>query len=162
MNIARSSCWLSLVAAAASLTGCAFYAPLNLVGSNLRPSSEPLISGSRRVEAQICGNRLLGIPFGPDPRIASMMEAFQADAPSAVGFEDIQIDVVRVIYPFFWQDCVHGSATPLFPVTKRPTKVPPAKVSPPAKVPPPAEAPAPPAEAPSPPTPPSSAEPFQQ
>jgi hypothetical protein len=86
-----------------------------------------------------------------------MMEAFQADAPSAVGFEDIHIDEVRIFYflTIFWQDCIHGSASPLFPVTKRPTKLP-------AKVPPPAEVPAPPAEAPPQPAPPSSADPFQQ
>jgi hypothetical protein len=109
------------LAAAIAISGCAYYKPLNLVATNIRTTDRDLLtSGSKRVEADVCGNRLLGIPFGPDPRISTMMEALQAQVTNAVGFEDVRIDQSVVIYflPIFWQDCVHGSAFPLFPVTK--------------------------------------------
>ena len=117
------------------VSGCAFYRPHSLVGTNIRPTADAMTGGSRRVEAEVCGNRLFGIPFGPEPRVSVLMTELQKQVPSAVGFEDIEIDEALILYPFFYQSCVLGSATPLFSVTK-PRAKPPA-AAPPAETPPP-------------------------
>ena len=100
--------------------GCAYYIPQSLVATNILATGNDTFSRSPiRVEAQVCGNRLLSIPFGPDPTVDALMDAFQAKASGAIGFEDIRIDRVFVNYLFiFWQDCVHGSAVPLLPVAR--------------------------------------------
>jgi hypothetical protein len=121
MTTTRSSIAVALCLGATTAAGCAYYAPHSLVATNIRTTDrDALVSGSRRVEAEVCGNRLLAIPFGPDPRITTVTEALQQQVTNAVGFEDIQIDVSRVIYfpGIFWQDCVQASAFPLIPVTK--------------------------------------------
>lgn len=105
---------------ASALSGCAYHRPHSVVATNIRPTADPMTGGSRRVEAEVCGNRLLAIPFGPEPRASVLMTDLQRQVPSAVGFEDIHIDVafINYLYPLFWQDCVYGSATPLVAVTK--------------------------------------------
>jgi hypothetical protein len=111
----------ALALLAATSASCAFYFPHSVVATNIRTTDrDALMSGSKRVEADVCGNRLLWIPFGPDPRTTTVMAALQDQVTNAVGFEDIRIDVsfVNYIYPLFWQDCVHASAFPLIPVTK--------------------------------------------
>ena len=114
--------------AAAGLAGCAYYVPHSVVPTNIvrTTDKDTLVSGSSRVAAELCGNRLLWIPFGPEPRISALMEALGNQVRNASGFEDIRIDqsYVNYIYPLFWQECVHGSAVPLFAVTvtKRPAK----------------------------------------
>ena len=145
MRRARDLSRRGLFLAVFALGGCAYYAPHSLVATNIRTTDkDALTSGSKRVEATVCGDRILTIPVGPDPRITTLMAALQEQVTNAVGFEDIEIDVSRVNYffPIFFQDCVHGSAFPLFPVTKarpRPSAKPP--------VPPPEAAPAEPAPA---------------
>jgi hypothetical protein len=129
-----------LVLAGCALAGCAYYEPHSLVATNIRTTDrDALTSGSKRIEATVCGGRVLSIPFGPDPRITALMNALQDQVTNAVGFEDIEIDTSRVNY-FFWlyyEDCIHGSAFPLFPVMKaspRPTAK--AAFPPPAPAPP--------------------------
>jgi len=134
----------ALVLGTLAVAGCAYYAPHSLVATNIRTTDkDALTSGSKRVEATVCGDRILTIPVGPDPRITTLMAALQEQVTNAVGFEDIEIDVSRVNYffPLFFQDCVHGSAFPLFPVTK-------ARPKPSAKAPLPAPETAPPEPAP--------------
>jgi hypothetical protein len=119
-NVTLGSLALTLFACF-GVSGCAYYAPHSLVTTNIRTTDkDALTSGSKRVEASICGDRVLSIPFGPDPRITTLMAALQEQVTNAVGFEDIEIDISRVNYffPIYWQDCVHGSAFPLFPVPK--------------------------------------------
>jgi hypothetical protein len=110
---------LALLAAAS--TSCAYYFPHSVVATNIRTTDrDSLVSGSKRVEAEVCGNRVLWIPFGPDPRTTTVMAALQDQVTNAVGFEDIRMDVsvVNYVYPIFWQECVQASAFPLIPVTK--------------------------------------------
>jgi hypothetical protein len=110
-----------LVLVAATSTSCAFYFPHSIVATNIRTTDrDALMSGSKRVEAEVCGNRVLWIPFGPEPRTTTVMAALQDQVTNAVGFEDIRIDVsyVNYFFPIFWQDCVQASAFPLIPVTK--------------------------------------------
>jgi hypothetical protein len=115
-----------LCMAVAGLAGCAYYTPHSVVPSNIvrTADKDTLVSGQSRVEAELCGNRLLSIPFGPEPRISALMEALGDQARNASGFEDIRIDqsFVNYIYPLFWQECVHGSAVPLFAANRRPPK----------------------------------------
>jgi hypothetical protein len=128
---------MGVVLVVVGLAGCAYYEPHSLVPTNIRTTDkDALTSGSKRVEATICGGRVLSIPFGPDPRITALMYALQEQVTNAVGFEDIEIDTSRVNY-FFWlyyEDCIHGSAFPLFPVIKAPAK-PSAKAAVPAPAP---------------------------
>jgi hypothetical protein len=130
---------VGLVLAAFAIAGCAYYQPHSLVATNIRTTDkDALTSGSKRVEATVCGGRILTIPVGPDPRITTVMTALQEQATNAVGFEDIEIDTSVVNY-FLWiyyENCVHGSAFPLFPVPK-------ARPKPSAKAPVPAPEPAP-------------------
>lgn len=107
--------------------GCAYYSPQALVATNILATDKDAFSHSTiRVEGQVCGNRLLSIPFGPDPTMDSFMDALQAKATGAIGFEDIRIDRVFVNYLFiFSKDCVHGSALPLLPRTKEQPEQPP-------------------------------------
>src|SRR6185312_2375821 len=91
MSFRRASILLGLCLAPGTLSGCVFSQPQSLVATNIRPTSDPLTAG-RRVEAEVCGNRLLGISFGPEPRMTTVMDALQAEAPGAIGFEDIRID----------------------------------------------------------------------
>lgn len=115
-----------LCLAAAGLASCTYYFPHSLVATNIRTTDkDALTSGSKRVEAEVCGNRVLWIPFGPEPRMTAVMAALQEQVTNAIGFEDIRIDVsfVNYVYPLFWQQCVQGLAFPLFAVTgKRPSK----------------------------------------
>ena len=102
---------------AAWLAGCTYYFPHSLVATNIRTTDkDALTSGSKRVEAEVCGNRVLWIPVGPDPRMTAVMAALQEQVTSAIGFEDIRIDIsfVNYVYPLFWQQCVQRSAFPLF------------------------------------------------
>ena len=124
MNARCLSILLALCVSLATSSGCTYYFPQSLVASNIRTTPEPLTAGGRRVEAEICGNRLLTIPFGPDPRMSAVMDALQSQVTNAIGFEDIRIDVSIVNY-FLWlfyQNCIHASAYPLFPVAVRPPK----------------------------------------
>jgi hypothetical protein len=125
MRSPRNPALGSLVVAAFALGACAYYEPHSLVATNIRTTDkDALTSGSKRVEATVCGGRILTIPVGPDPRITALMNALQEQVTNAVGFEDIEIDISRVNY-FLWvyyEDCVHGSAFPLFPVIKAPAK----------------------------------------
>ena len=129
--------------AAAGLSGCTYYFPHSLVATNIRTTDkDALTSGPTRVEAEVCGNRVLWIPFGPEPRMTAIMAALQDQVTNAIGFEDIRIDVsfVNYVYPLFWQQCVQASAFPLLAVTKRPSK--PAQKTPssaPSEPPPPAD-----------------------
>jgi hypothetical protein len=117
---------VAAVGVGVGLSGCAFYYPHTLLATNIRTTDkDALTSGSARVEADVCGNRVFWIPFGPEPRMTTIMTALHDQVTNAIGFEDIRIDVsvVNYVYPFFWQECVHGSAFPLFAVTtKRPPK----------------------------------------
>jgi len=111
---------VGLVVLAATSASCAYYFPHSVVATNIRTTDrDTLVSGSKRVEAEVCGNRVLWIPFGPDPRTTTVMAALQDQVTNAVGFEDIRIDVsvVNYVYPIFWQECVQASAFPLIPVT---------------------------------------------
>jgi hypothetical protein len=136
-----------LCLAAVGLASCTFYFPHSLVATNIRTTDkDALTSGSKRVEAEVCGHRVLWIPFGPEPRMTAVMAALQEQVTNAIGFEDIRVDVsfVNYVYPLFWQQCVQASAFPLFAVTgKRPAK-------PAQKTPAPEEAPAPEGAAPDP------------
>jgi hypothetical protein len=140
MSFRRASILLGLCLAPGTLSGCVFSQPQSLVATNIRPTSDPLTAG-RLVEAEVCGNRLLGISFGPEPRMTTVMDALQAEAPGAIGFEDIRIDTswINYLFPLFWQECVRASAYPLLAVT-RPHAKPAPRSAPPA---PPAEAPEP-------------------
>jgi len=134
---------LALLCLAAALASCTYYFPHSLVATNIRTTDrDALMSGSKRVEAEVCGNRVLWIPFGPEPRMTAVMAALQDQVTNAVGFEDIRIDFsfVNYVYPLFWQQCVQASAFPLLPVTKRPSKPAPKGTAPaePAEPPPPA------------------------
>jgi hypothetical protein len=102
--------------ALAIVGGCAYYEPHSLVATNMRTDyPEPLVRGPTRVEAQVCGSRFVGIPFGPDPTMDAFVEALEGKAKNTVGFEDIRIDHLLISYLFiFSKDCVHGSALPLF------------------------------------------------
>ena len=114
-----------LCSAAVGLSGCAYYHPHSVVATNIRTTDrDALTPGPARVEADVCGNRILWIPFGPDPRTTTIMAALQDRVTNAIGFEDIRLDVslVNYVYPLFWQECVHGSAVPLFSAAKRPSK----------------------------------------
>ena len=138
------------VAAAVLGCGCAYYFPQNLVATNIRAAdNETLVHGGTRLEAEVCGNRLFSIPFGPDPTMDAFIRSLEDQAAGAVGFEDIRIDRVFVNYLFvFWQDCVHGSAMPLFPPvkTRAPKRTP--RAAPPVETPPPPPAETEPAPAP--------------
>jgi hypothetical protein len=49
----------------------------------------------------------------------ALVRALEEQTAGAVGLEDIRIDRVFINYLFiFWQDCVHGTATPLLSQTK--------------------------------------------
>jgi len=152
MNTIRLPLLAGLALLAATTTVCAYYFPHSVVATNIRTTDrDAMTSGSKRVEAEVCGNRLFTIPFGPDPRTTTVMAALQEQVPNAAGFEDIEIDVSYVNYfaPIFWQNCVQASAFPLFPVTKPHAPknageaAPAAEPAPPAR--PPAAEPAPPA-----------------
>src|SRR3954463_3147803 len=144
----------------ATSSGCTYYFPHSLVASNIRTTPEPLTAGGKRVEAEVCGNRLFTIPFGPDPRMSVVMDALQEQVTNAIGFEDIRIDVslVNYLFPIFYQNCVYASAYPLFPIAARPPKAA-HKSAPPADA-----RPQPPGEEPSnaPPAPAASPDPFAQ
>jgi hypothetical protein len=149
---------LGIVLAGLAPAGCAYYFPHSLVATNIRTTDkDALTSGSKRVEATICGERVLWIPFGPDPRITNLMAALSEQVTNAVGFEDIEIDVsyVNYFFPLYWRDCVHGSASPLFPVLK-------ARPKPSARPAVPAPETEPPAAAPAEPAAPPAADPFSQ
>jgi hypothetical protein len=122
----RSRALLCVSLAAVGLSGCAYYHPHTLLATNVVSTAdkEAFVSASTRVEAEVCGNRFLWIPFGPDPRMTTVMAALQDQVKNAAGFEDIRIDVsvVNYVFPLFWQECVQGSAVPLFPANKRATK----------------------------------------
>src|SRR3954465_8410584 len=117
MNARRLLTLLGLCLSVAMSSGCTYYSAHSLVARNIRQTPERLTAGGRRVEAEICGNRLLGIPFGPDPRMSAVMDALEAPGAAAIGFEDIRIDVSIVNYfaPIFYQSCIQASAYPLFP-----------------------------------------------
>lgn len=125
MRRSRDLALLGAVLVVVGLSGCAYYEPHSLVATNIRTTDkDALTSGSKRIEATICGGRIISIPVGPDPRITALMNALQDQVTNAVGFEDIEIDTSRVNY-FLWlyyEDCIHGSAFPLFPVIKAPAK----------------------------------------
>jgi hypothetical protein len=122
----RTLALLCVCVAAVGMSGCAYYHPHTLLATNVVSTAdkEAFVSASTRVEAEVCGNRFLWIPFGPDPRMTTVMAALQDQVRNAVGFEDIRIDVslVNYVFPLFWQECVQGSAVPLFPANKRPAK----------------------------------------
>jgi hypothetical protein len=145
-SMSRSLRAAALIAALAG-SGCAYYFPHTLVATNIRSTSETetFVRGSARVETQVCGNRLFGIPFGPDPTMDAFIGGLEQQAAGAVGFEDIRVDRVFVNYLFvFWQDCVSGSAVPLLPpVRPRAAKRPPRPAPPVENAAPPPEEPAP-------------------
>ena len=158
MNTPRLVTLLGLCLSVATSSGCTYYFPHSLVASNIRTTPDPLTAGGKRVEAEICGNRLFTIPFGPDPRMSAVMDALQAQVTNAIGFEDIRIDVslVNYLFPIFYQNCVYASAYPLFAVKARPSKAA-------HKSAPPAEAPStPPSEEPTDAAPAASPDPFAQ
>jgi hypothetical protein len=101
--------------AASTFAGCVYSQPQSLVASNIRPTTEPLTVG-KRVGAEVCGSRVLWIPFEPQPRMTTVMDALQAKAPTAIGFENIQVDTswINYLFPLFWQQCVRASGNPLF------------------------------------------------
>ncbi len=101
MNAPRFLTLLGLGLSIATSSGCTYYFPHSLVASNIRTTPDPLTTGGKRVEAEVCGNRLFTIPFGPDPRMSAVMDALQAQVTNAIGFEDIRIDVSVVNY-FLW------------------------------------------------------------
>jgi hypothetical protein len=121
MKTTRLQSLAGLVLLTATSASCTYYFPHSIVATNIRTNDgDPLASGSKRVEAEVCGNRVLWIPFGPEPRTTTVMTALQDQVTNAVGFEDLRIDVsfVNYFFPIFWQNCVQASALPLFPVTK--------------------------------------------
>jgi hypothetical protein len=124
MNERRLSILLGLCLSLGTSSGCTYYFPHSLVASNIRTTPDRLTAGGRRVEAEICGNRLFTIPFGPEPRMSVVMDALQEQVTNAIGFEDIRIDVsfVNYLFPIFYQNCVQASAYPLFPVAVRAPK----------------------------------------
>jgi len=108
------------VALSTPASGCAYYTAHELVPTNIRTTeAEALTAGPTRVEARVCGDRLLSIPFGPDPTMDALIRALEEQTPNTVALEDICIDHVFINYVFiFWQDCVHGTATPLLAAAK--------------------------------------------
>ena len=140
MNARRRLTLLGLCLSVATSSGCTYYFPHSLVASNIRTTPDPLTAGGKRVEAEICGNRLFTIPFGPDPRMSAVMDALQAQVTNAIGFEDIRIDVsiVNYLFPIFYQNCVYASAYPLFAVRARPPRAE-QRRAPPAEAPTPSE-----------------------
>ena len=108
------------VALSTTGSGCAYYTAHELVPTNVRTTeAEALTAGPTRVEAQVCGNRLFSIPFGPDPTMDALIRALEEQTANTVALEDICIDHVFINYLFiFWQDCVHGTATPLLTAAK--------------------------------------------
>jgi hypothetical protein len=159
MNARRLLTLFGLCLLVATFSACTYYFPHSLVASNIRTTADPLTAGGKRLEAEVCGNRLIGIPFGPDPKMAAVMDALQVQATNAIGFEDIRIDVsfVNYLFPIFFQNCVYASAYPLFAVKAHPPKAAARRSAAPAEPPPaPASeepsdaAPAPPAPAPDP------------
>ena len=137
MNAPRLLTLLGLCLSVATSSACTYYFPHSLVASNIRTTPDPLTAGGKRVEAEVCGNRILTIPFGPDPRMSAVMDALQAQVTNAIGFEDIRIDVsfVNYLFPIFYQNCVQASAYPLFAVKARSPKAA-HKSAPPAEEPP--------------------------
>lgn len=116
----NSSTLVLAVALSTTGSGCAYYTAHELVPTNIRTTeAEALTAGPTRVEAQVCGNRLFSIPFGPDPTMDALIRALEDQTANTVALEDICIDHVFINYLFiFWQDCVHGTATPLLAAAK--------------------------------------------
>jgi hypothetical protein len=114
--------WMFVIASAATTigSGCAYYTAHALVPTNIRAAdAEALTAGPTRVEAQVCGNRLLSIPFGPDPTMDALVRALEEQTDGSAGLEDIRIDHVSINYLFvFSKDCVHGTARPLLATAK--------------------------------------------